>query len=230
MTLSSESVVTIIQARMNSARLPGKVMLDWNGAPMLQRLIERVATSEESDKVVVATSDTPADDVIETLCKKLEVGCFRGSEQHVLERFVQTSTAFNAQVVVRLTGDNPFVNGELVDCAVREFFKHSPKIDYLSNTDNKYFPYGLFVEVIRASTLDEICQNANAEEAEHVTLRIRKNPATFRTRCLSADREYPNISLTVDTYQDAVSLLPIFKSLVSKNEKFGLLEIATIKI
>ena len=121
MNLSSNTVVTIIQARMNSSRLPGKVMFDWNGAPMLQRLIERVKSSKKSDKLIVATSDTKADDVIEILCNRVGTECFRGSESHVLQRFVKTAQASDASVVVRLTGDNPFVHCELVDYAVTEF-------------------------------------------------------------------------------------------------------------
>lgn len=230
MRYSPVSVITIIQARMNSSRLPGKVMLDWHGAPMLQRLIERVSSSSKSDGVVVATSDTSADDVIETLCRRIGTDCFRGSENHVLQRFVKTAQAFNASVAVRLTCDNPFVHSELVDYAVAEFLKRYPKIDYVSNTDSQGFPYGLFVEVIKTSTLEAICHDANPEEAEHVTLRIRNNPKYFNIWQLPVDRIYPNMSLSVDTEDDVRSLLPIFKSLANKKPKFGLSEIASIKI
>ena len=142
MSSPSVPVVTIIQARMNSSRLPGKVMLDWHGAPMLQRLIERVSSSSKSDGVVVATSDTLADEVIETFCQRIGVDCFRGSENHVLQRFVKTAQAFNASIVVRLTCDNPFVHSELVDYAVAEFLKQYPEIDYVSNTDSRAFLMG----------------------------------------------------------------------------------------
>ena len=230
MNLSSNTVVTIIQARMNSSRLPGKVMFDWNGAPMLQRLIERVKSSKKSDKLIVATSDTKADDVIEILCNRVGTECFRGSESHVLQRFVKTAQASDASVVVRLTGDNPFVHCELVDYAVTEFLRRYPDIDYYSNIDSEGFPYGLFVEVIKASILEAICHDANREEAEHVTLRIRNNPKNFNIGQLPVDRSYPNISLTVDTEDDVRFLLPIFKSLANKNPKFGLSEIASIEI
>lgn len=227
---SSEKIITIIQARMNSTRLPGKVLLNWNGSPMLQCLLERVITSRRSSKVIVATTETHSDDRIEALCMDIGVPCFRGSEHDVLDRFVQASLTHEAAITVRLTADNPFVNGELVDYAIDFFLSDYPKIDYLSNTDNKQFPYGLFVEVIKTSTLMDINKAAGPEEAEHVTLKIRNNPNEFNIKSLPSDRDYPNLSLTVDTYEDALTLMPLFNSLKVINPHFGLSEIANINI
>ena len=145
-------------------------MLDWHGAPMLQRLIERVSSSSKSDGVVVATSDTLADEVIETFCQRIGVDCFRGSENHVLQRFVKTAQAFNASIVVRLTCDNPFVHSELVDYAVAEFLKQYPEIDYVSNTDSLGFPYGLFVEVIKASTFKRLYAKMQIQRRRSMSL------------------------------------------------------------
>jgi spore coat polysaccharide biosynthesis protein SpsF (cytidylyltransferase family) len=202
--------------------------MDWNGAPMLQRIIERVSSSALSDKIIVATSNTDIDDSIELLCRKLHIDCFRGEEIDVLGRFVDAINFYDAKTVVRLTGDNPFVNGELVDYAISAYKKHDPSVDYLSNTGGLSFPYGLFVEIVNAKVLASIRKSASPEEAEHVTLRIRENPDIFTICELPADRVYPRISLTVDTPLDAMRLLPVFANLAKNNDDFGLAEIATL--
>ena len=97
-------------------------------------------------------------------------------------------------------------------------------------TDNNQFPYGLFVEVIKTSTLVDINKTADTEEAEHVTLKIRNNPDKFNIKSLPSDRDYPKLSLTIDTREDALTLMPIFNSLKAINPHFGLSEIANIKI
>ena len=107
--LSSKSIGIIIQARMNSQRLPGKIMMDLAGAPMLQRIIERVKLPAPKTTIVVATTNTADDEIVASLCTKLNVNCWRGDESNVLSRFVEISDHFGFEIMIRLTADNPFI-------------------------------------------------------------------------------------------------------------------------
>ena len=114
-------VLIVIQARMNSSQLPGKIMYDFAGAPMLQRLIEKVLPSTKVDGLIVATSTNEKDDIVEKFCKENNFDVFRGSEKNVLSRFISIGLKYNADIIIRLTGDNPFVNAELVDFMTNKF-------------------------------------------------------------------------------------------------------------
>jgi spore coat polysaccharide biosynthesis protein SpsF len=128
-------IVAIIQARMNSNRLPGKVLKDICGKSMLSRVVQRVNCATSLDKVVVATSDTIVDDSVENECHKLNVSVFRGNEDDVLDRFFQASLVHKAEVAVRITADCPLIEPTIIDKVVQAFL--SSDVDYASNTLNR---------------------------------------------------------------------------------------------
>ena len=162
------NVVAIIQARMNSSRLPGKVLADVAGRPMLWRVIHRVKKSTAVKRVMVATSDQPADDAIADFCRVHEIALFRGSETDVLDRYYQAARGCAAQTVVRITGDCPLIDGAVIDKVVEAFF-HSGA-DYAANTLLSTYPDGLDTEVFSIAALQTAWRDAKLPaEREHVT-------------------------------------------------------------
>ena len=146
-------IVGIIQARMGSTRLPGKVLKKIDQKPMLQVLLERLASSRLLDKIYVATTIEKRDDEIVALCEFLGCAVYRGSESDTLSRFNDILNLEDAKTIVRLTGDNPLVNGELVDMAIKAFSDLG--VDYLNTLDNSLFPKGLTVEVFDKKCVQE---------------------------------------------------------------------------
>ena len=159
--------VAIIQGRMSSSRLPGKVLLDIGGKPMLQRVIERVGQSTRVDKIVVATSNDPSDDPIEKWCLENKVACHRGSLHDVLDRFHGAAIAFNATTIVRVTADCPFIDPVLIDETIqlleRPINGHS--IDFAANRlpppYHRTFPIGLDVEVCTMHALQKAWKDSS---------------------------------------------------------------------
>jgi glutamate-1-semialdehyde 2,1-aminomutase/spore coat polysaccharide biosynthesis protein SpsF len=166
--------VAIIQARMSSSRLPGKVLAEVGGRPMLARVVERVSRAGEVDLVVVATSTSPADDAVAQFCRDHGVECFRGDEQDVLDRFYQTAKAHHARTIVRITADCPLIDPRIIDRVVRTLQQENA--DYASNTDPPTFPDGLDVEAFTFAALEKAWREARkAVEREHVTPYLRQS-------------------------------------------------------
>jgi spore coat polysaccharide biosynthesis protein SpsF (cytidylyltransferase family) len=167
-------IVAILQARCSSSRLPNKVMLNILGKPMIQQQIERLNKSKLINEIVVATSTDETDNRLVSLCQKLKQPVFRGDLSNVLDRFYQTAVHSNADIVIRLTGDCPLTDPELIDVVIK---KHLQELnDYTSNIELETYPDGLDVEVMNMSVLKEAWQKATLKsEKEHVTTYIRKN-------------------------------------------------------
>jgi len=178
------NVVAIVQARLGSTRLPAKVLADLNGAPMLQRVLERARAAKKVARVVVAMSDAAEDDAISRECDEWEIACFRGSRLDVLERFIGAARAFEADVVVRLTGDCPLLDPSVIDAAIERFLAGG--FDYVSNTLARGFPDGLDVEVFSRDALELAGREATKPfEREHVTPFLRSD-ARFRRGAIAS--------------------------------------------
>lgn len=177
---SSVRVVAIVQARMGSSRLPGKVLADVQGKPMLRWLLDRVMVVKEIDEVVVATTTNPEDDVLEEWLNDNEVFCFRGSEGDVLGRFYHCAQDWSPDLVVRITADDPLKDPGLISRAI-SFILADKTIDYCSNTLAPTYPEGLDIEVFRYTALVRAYCNATLlSEREHVTPYIWKHPDKFK--------------------------------------------------
>lgn len=167
MTGASDNVA-IIQARMGSTRLPGKVLKDIAGKPMLWRVFNRTKVASTLDRTVVATSEEEVDNEVEMFCKAEDIPVFRGSEPDVLDRYYRAAMKTSAQTIVRITADCPLVSPEVIDRVVRIF--EETQSDYASNTLSYTYPHGLDVEVFSIETLEEAWREAGASsEREHVT-------------------------------------------------------------
>jgi len=211
--------VGVIQARMGSSRLPGKVLLPLAGAPMLQRLIERVTRARSLDAVVVATSVEPSDDAIMQLCQVLGVTCHRGSETDVFTRVLDAAARCTSDIVVRMTGDNPFLPPELIDEAVGEV--RAGNADYCAALPESGYPAGLTVEAMRYDALAACAASDDPMVREHVTWSLRHDES-IRRRTLRPGLSLGQAEFTIDTPADFARLAPIFERLYAKNPAFGL--------
>jgi spore coat polysaccharide biosynthesis protein SpsF len=194
-------VVVIIQARMGSTRLPGKVLKPIAGRPMLLHLLDRLRRCLLVDRIVVATSMLPVDDPIAELCERDSCTVVRGPELDVLARFAQAAQATGATTVVRVTADCPLLEPELVDYAIENFTTGT--CDYLTNMRPPTWPYGMAVEVMTRRALDEAAAEArDPSEREHVTPFLYWRPERYRIRSITRQPDLSTHRWTVDTPED----------------------------
>jgi spore coat polysaccharide biosynthesis protein SpsF len=195
--------VAILQARMGSTRLPGKVLADVHGRPMLQWLLDRVKAVPDIDEIVVATTRDPGDDRLAAWLSGVPgVACFRGDADDVLDRYFQASRGRGADVVVRLTGDDPLKDPGLVSRTIQALREH-PEVDYVSTFIKPTFPEGLDVEAMRIEALERAHAEARLpSEREHVTPYLWKNPDLFKLLSIEQDRDQSAWRWTVDKPAD----------------------------
>jgi len=217
-------VVAIIQARMGATRLPGKVLMDVAGQPMMARVVNRSRRAKGLDAVVIATTTQPVDDAIVRLCHEQGWLLFRGSEEDVLDRYYRAALALEADVVVRITSDCPLIEPELIDSSVATFLPHRPPLDYLSNTLVRTFPRGLDVEVMSFKVLKRAWQEEdNPAWREHVTPYIWRQPDKFKIRNVTNDEDYSHMRWTVDTAEDLAFVRKVYEYF--KNDTFSWREV-----
>jgi spore coat polysaccharide biosynthesis protein SpsF len=220
-------ILGVIQARVSSTRLPGKALLPILGRPMLERQIERVRRAERLDGLVVATSIDRSDDPIADLCDSLGVSVHRGSLEDVLDRFRGAAAGASADHVVRLTGDCPLADPDVIDEVVALHL--SGGFDYTSNVDPPTYPDGLDVEVLSSSALESAwCEARRVPEREHVTLWVREHRERFRMGNLTHEPDLSTLRLTVDEVADLDLVRAIFAALYPARADFGLQEIVDL--
>jgi len=202
-------IVAIVQARMGSNRLPGKVLKTIVNKPMIELLLSRLSKSNKLDEIVVATSVKPENDKLQTVVENLGYKCTRGDEKDVLKRYYETAKAIKADVIVRITGDCPLVDSTLVDNCILGF-KNS-KVDYFTNVDPVSFPDGLDIEVMTFASLEIANNQATSEfEREHVTTYIR-NGKKFRKSSINHTEDLSNLRWTVDELEDFLVVKNVFE-------------------
>ncbi|MBW8725402.1 MAG: glycosyltransferase family protein [Inquilinus limosus] len=214
------TVLAILQARMSSSRLPGKVMADLLGEPMLARQVERLRRCRTIDRLLLATSTEPADDALVDLCARIGVECFRGSLDDVLDRFHAAAAGSGADQIVRLTGDCPLIDPGLVDRLVE--LHVAGGYDHSCNTLTPRWPDGLDAEVMRAEVLEAAWREATLpSEREHVTRFIYTRPERFRLGSLVGDIDLSAERWTVDTPEDLALVRAVYAALYPANPAFA---------
>jgi spore coat polysaccharide biosynthesis protein SpsF len=212
-------VLAILQARLSSSRLPGKVLKPILGMPMLARQIERIWRAKSIDNLLIATSTDPTDDGIEELCKKINIECFRGSLDDVLDRFYQAAQLYSPKHIVRLTGDCPLCDPDLIDRVIE--FHLAGDFDYTSNTIEPTYPDGLDVEVVRLSCLEQVWHCAKRpSQREHVTLFIHQNPDLFKLGNYKNTIDLSDLRWTVDEPLDFDLVSEIYAALYPQKSDF----------
>lgn len=213
-------ILGILQARVSSSRLPGKVLKPLLGEPMLARQIERLQRSTRLDQLVVATSDQHEDDAIATLCAKLDVPCFRGPLDDVLLRFHLAAQPFNPSQIVRLTGDCPLADPALIDELIALHLAGG--YDYSSNCWDPSYPDGLDAEILNAATLEQLVERAHTPtQREHVTYYIRQHEAQFKIGKLARQPSLAHLRWTVDEPADFALIEQIYQRLYPSNPTFA---------
>ena len=195
--------VAIVQARMGSSRLPGKVLLEIAGKPMLARVVERARRAKTVQQVGVATTTGPEDDAVEAAARELGVPVYRGSLHDVLDRYYQAARAFRAEVIVRLTADCPLIDPDEIDHTVEAFF--SSGVDFAANRLpwGRTVPIGLDTEVCAFSALERAWKEAAEPfEREHVMPYLYDKEGRFRVLLVESSPDYGKLRWTVDTPED----------------------------
>jgi spore coat polysaccharide biosynthesis protein SpsF len=210
------NAVAIVQARMGATRLPGKVLADICGKPLLERLIERVRAAPGISRVVVATTTESADDVLANWCVTHEIPVYRGSLDDVLDRFWQCAQQNPAEFIVRVTADDPLKDPEVIAQAIA-LCASSPEVDYASNTLHPTYPEGLDIEVVRFRTLERAARESTLpSEREHVTPYVWKRADRFVLRSFSMKPDLSHWRWTVDKPADLELIRRIFAHFVDQ--------------
>ena len=211
------NIVIIIQARMSSKRLPGKVLLPLHNKTVLDYVYSRSKRVAMADEVVVATSTDVTDDQIEIHCIQNKYNVFRGSLDDVLERYYKAAKKYNADIIVRITSDCPFIDYEIVNQMLKNFIKSNYDYYYLGGN----FPDGLDCSIIRSKALDEAHNKAHLKsDREHVCPYIERNNDKFNINFMSYKYDLYNYRWTLDTHNDYIFLKEIISHLQGDKEFF----------
>jgi spore coat polysaccharide biosynthesis protein SpsF len=219
-------VVAIIQARLGSTRLPGKVLADICGRSLLEHLVERVRAAATVDKIVVATTESAADDELACFIEARGLcGVYRGSEEDVLGRLHDCARRESAELIVRVTADDPLKDPAIIDRAVGLLLADAAA-DYCSNTREPSFPEGLDIEVVRCRALEAARREAKlASEREHVTPYIWKNPSRFRLLGFRHAEDLSGWRWTVDKPEDLEFMRAVFAHFYRGSSVFSYLDV-----
>ena len=225
--------VAVVQARMGSTRLPGKVLLQIGSRTTLGHLIERLRRSRSIDQILIATTTHNSDDEIVNFARSNGVEILRGSEQNVLSRYVEAAKKMEASNILRITADCPFIDPKLIDDLFSMFI--SEDLDHcgiasgagVNNPDILKFPHGMDSEWIKSNALFEAYKESqDAFDLEHVTPYIWKNRDKFRTGVMQAPEDFGDVRVTLDTPEDFSALRALAEKLATTIETIGYKELS----
>ncbi len=216
----SKKIVAIIQARIGSTRLPGKVLREIMGRPMLSFMLERLSFCDLIDEIVIATTTSERDKPIVEFCLKNNISYYRGSENDVLDRFYNTAVESGANIILRLTADCPLIDPRIIDKIISQFTKNS-NLDYMNTAPT--YPEGVDAEIFTFFALEKAWNNAKLNtEREHVTAHIWSNPKEFNFTSLQYSRDLSKYRFTVDEPEDFEVVKSIFVALYKEKGIFHL--------
>ena len=218
------NVVAIIQVRSASTRLPGKCMLKIFGKTILEHIILRVSGAKKVQKICVATTQNQEDDIIERIVRKYNVAVYRGSESDVLDRFYQAAKLLQADIICRITADDPFKDPLILDNFIDDFIAGG--YDYLSNTIEPTYPEGIDIEVFNFCSLEKAWEEASLpSEREHVTPYIWKNSRKFNLYNKKHAPDLSHLRWTLDKPEDWVFIQQVYDYLYSPERIFHMADI-----
>lgn len=211
------NVVCIIQARMGSTRLPGKVLKKICGKTVLEHDIDRLRRITNINRIVIATTILEKDNAVVNEAERLGITYFRGSEEDVLSRYYYTAKENNADAIVRVTSDCPLIDSEISEKIIQFYLNNTEKYDYVSNTIDRTYPRGLDTEVFSFKTLEKAFNEAETQrDREHVTPYIWDNPNTFRIYQYKNEIDYSHLRWTLDTVEDFKLIESIYNYLYTE--------------
>jgi len=228
LTKNNPNIVTVMQVRCSSTRLPNKVLLPLASRPLFLRQAERIMASKLKGTLVVSTTVYKEDDEIENICIKEGIYCYRGSSADLLDRHFQTAKLFNADVVVKIPSDCPLIDPAIIDKVIGCFLKHEGLFDYVSNLHPASYPDGNDVEVMTMQALSDAWKNAALDmEREHTTPYLWENPDKFSIgNVLLEDADYSmSHRWTIDYPEDYEFIKSVYDALYPVNPLFGMNDI-----
>ena len=212
-------VDAIIQARLSSTRLPGKMLMKISGKTLLEHVIERIKSSKYIDKIIVATTTNKNDDQICKLLDNLEIPYFRGSEDDVLERYYKTAKYFNCKYIARITPDDPFKDPEVIDKVIEILFNGN--LDFAYNNHPTTFPEGLDTEIFSFNALEKAKKESkDLFEREHVTQYFYRHPELFKQQNMKNNVDLSYLRWTVDTIDDFRMAKEVYRKLYKNKPIF----------
>lgn len=215
--------VIIVQARMSSSRLPGKILKKVLGKPLLEYQIERLKKVQLADMIVVATTLNGADRAITNLCDHLMIPYFCGSETDVLARYYETALTYQADLIIRVTSDCPLIDPCIIDQVIQFYLDFQIKYDYVSNCLQRTFPRGMDIEVLPFTILAQAFDQATkSADREHVTPFIYRQPNRYRLGHVKYHKDVSHYRWTVDTPQDFKLIEKIIEKIYPENPSFTL--------
>ncbi len=228
----SLNIVTVIQSRMASTRLPGKVMMPLAGKPLLYRMYERVAAAELSGEIIIAATEEETDVPIIQLCEENNLNYYRGHSTDLLERHYKAAKKFNADFVVKIPSDCPLIDPNIIDKVINYFIENFPKYDFVSNLHPATYPDGNDVEVMTMKSLEDAKQNAKLPlEREHTTPFFWENPEIFRIGNVTWETGLDfsmTHRFTIDYKEDYEFIKTVYDELYSENNMFKLDDILNL--
>jgi spore coat polysaccharide biosynthesis protein SpsF len=220
-------MLVLIQARMSSARLPGKVLRPLAGRPMLAWLVERLKRARRADALIVATSREAEDDPIQTFCAQAGIGCYRGPLDDVAERLAAAAESIGAEAFVRICADSPLMSPDIVDDLIGLYA--ATDVDMATNSQMRTFPKGLSVEVVRVDALRRAQEMMESGEAEHVTPVFYRCSSDFRIVNLTSGGDWGAIQMSVDTAEDFALTERMLESSNGLANQHSLLELVLLR-
>lgn len=234
------NITAIIQARCNSSRLPNKILKKICNKELILHIIERISKCKNVKDIIIATTTKNNDDGLYDICKKHSIKCYRGSENNVLDRFYQAAFLSNSNIIIRITGDCPLIDPEIIDDMITNFFKEKKTYYTMEYDSNSTFPDGFSVEIFTFDSLKEAYNNATSKyDIEHVTPYIvkkyydNKTPyLIYKKQIKELKKQFQNINfdklhLSVDTLQEFNVVSAIFENIYNKNKNFTLMDVLT---
>ena len=212
-----------IQARMGSTRLPGKVLKEAAGKPLLAHMVERLKHVPDIDKIIIATTDKATDDPIVELAEDVGVDFYRGSEDDVLSRVLEAALYHDIDLIIETTGDCPLIDPETIHQIIKTY--HVSDVDYVSNVIERSYPIGMDTQVFATDILADVTKRTDdPQDHEHVSLFIYRHPEIYRLKNVLASPELmaPDWRLTLDTPEDYTLIKTVFETLHPDNPAFSL--------
>ncbi len=220
-----DNTVIVVQARMSSSRLPGKVMMPILGKSLLYRMIERLQMIQHNALIVIAASEEQSDNIIEQEAKEMGVHCFRGSLNNLLDRHYQAAKKYRADTVLKIPSDCPLIDPRIIDQVLDFYFAHPSQFDYVSNLHPATFPDGNDVEIMTMACLEKTWHEASRQlELEHTTPYIWENPDKFRIANVAWDtgKDYSmSHRFTIDYQADYDFIARVFEELYPEKRDFS---------
>lgn len=231
MPLSTDGIVTVIQARTGSTRLPNKVLRPLAGKPLLARMVERVAAADLVGRVVVATTREAADDPLAALCRDEGIACYRGDTSDLLDRHYQTGRLYGATTVIKIPSDCPLIDPQVIDRVIAHYLANPDEYDFVSNLHPATYPDGNDVEVMAMPALETAWREARRPlEREHTTPFLWENPDRFRIGNVTWEtgQDYSmSHRWTIDYEEDYRFIAAVYDALYSADRHFTLEDVLT---